>query len=103
MSILIENSNKPASITIERIEQPSTNTHKQEVVTEVREIIRYERPTYDINIVEGFGGFFILLGAILLVMKVFGGNDFFGSIIRGVTTVVGGLVLFIYCFGMAIL
>lgn len=103
MSISIENTNKPSPITIERVEQPSVSTQKQEVVVEVREIIRYERPTYDIDIVEGFGGFFILLGAILLIIKVFGGNDFFGSIVRGVTTVVGGLVLFVYCFGMAIL
>lgn len=103
MSIQIESSVKIPNITIQKDVTSSTTEQSQSVVVETKEIIHYVKPNYNINIIDSFGGFFILLAAILLVIKLAGGNDFFGSLIRGVATVVGGAVLFVYCFGMAVL
>lgn len=105
MTVKIESSASGSqTIVIEKtVNEVNNNQQNIQQQTQVVETVRYVQPQYNINIIDSLGGFFILAASVLLIVKLFGGSDFFGSIVRGVATLVGGAILFVYAFGMAIL
>lgn len=103
MSIQLEATNKPPSIILEKVDLPVVVPASEPI--QVEKVVQYVggNVEYNISVVDSLGGAFILLAAVLILVRLFGGLGMIGSLVRGVTAVVGGTVLFVYCFSMAIL
>lgn len=103
MSIVIEGVQE-STVIIERVEPKVEVVVTAPVINEPKytTYMVTSKPTYDISIVDSLGGFVILLAAVLVLLKI-SGSGFFGSLFRGIIALVGGGMLFVYSFGMAIL
>lgn len=105
MSIVIESNVSQPTLSVQEVERPVS----QQVVVQEPPSSSYSvvmvpsRPVYNIGLGDSLGGFVMILAATLVCIKLLGGNDTFGSFLKGAIGIIGGCVLFVYSFGMAIL